>query len=109
MTIEERIEKVLPILKEWERLQKSVNKTYDDYSKITLCSPESPMWESIHNIGDAYTKSISKFVSDEDEWLPWYQFDNDMGQSGLEVMLKEELVKVTCIEKLAYVICWYSD
>lgn len=108
------LEEVLTILKEWEKMQSAIDKSYNQYYKITNSPPDSPLWQPVHNISGAYTAAISKVVGDAEGWLDWYDQDNDMGRNELIVVLPSECesegksITVDSVEKLAFIICSYN-
>ncbi len=65
-------------------LYKSTNETWDDFEKITMASPESPLFNSIWRIFEKYVDMLSKLIDDDFNWLSWYIYENDCGKNELE-------------------------
>lgn len=65
---------------------------------------DMPVYEKITDLLVAYTESISMLVGDSGTWLDWFHWENDMGKSGLEVILGTTTIKVKTLEDLLTVI-----
>ena len=58
---------------------------YIGLQALTKCGPDALLTLAMGQMWDAYTNAVSREVGDENEWLDWYCWDNDMGAKGLEV------------------------
>lgn len=95
---------ILPHLTEWHQAMIDSDAAIAWYLEPLKLAPDSPLYESIWNLQSAMTKAVSKLVDDQDEWLAWYRFDNDMGKAGREAMIGGKYRKVRTLKQLARVI-----
>jgi len=95
---------MLPILTEWHKAMIDSDAAIAWYLEPLKLSPDSPLYESIWTLQGSMTKTVSKLVGDQDEWLAWYRFDNEMGKAGREAMIDGKYRKVRTLKQLARVI-----
>jgi hypothetical protein len=49
---------------------------------------------------DNYIRLLSEMVGDDDNWISWYVFDNDLGMRKMEAGYDGHVVKITSIDML---------
>jgi hypothetical protein len=87
---------IAPRLLEWQRIYGQWQAQY-----------EAPIALAVGQMWDAYTAAVAREVGDENDWLEWYCWENDMGAKGLEVTSTSgEPIKVKTVAHLARVICY---
>ena len=66
----------------------SVIKAGDDafvgLAKVVGCDPEAPIWTALHVAHGALIRTTATLISDSDEWLSWFIYENDMGAKGMQ-------------------------
>jgi hypothetical protein len=98
---------IAPRLLEWQRIYDAWQVQYIGLQALTKCGPDAPLTLAMGQMWDAYTNAVSREVGDENEWLDWYCWDNDMGAKGLEVTSTSgKTIKVKTLAHLARVICY---
>lgn len=98
---------ILPTLKEWESIYRDWQVQYATLNALTKCGPDAPITLAIGRMWDAYSNAIAREVGDENDWLDWYCWENDMGAKGLEVTSTSgKTIKVKSLAQLARVICY---
>jgi hypothetical protein len=94
----------LSLLKEWEETGKNLEKFYDNLNEIMGVSVESPLSDSIFTTYLKYTKTLSKLLNDENDFLEWYYFENRFGTNGLIAGNENETRSIDSIENLLWII-----
>lgn len=98
---------ILPTLKDWESIYRHWQVQYDALNALTKCGPDAPITLAMGRMWDAYSNLIAREVGDENDWLDWYCWENDMGAKGLEVTSTSgKTIKVKTVAHLARVICY---
>ena len=72
-------------LREWQRIYDQWRAQYEVLQALTKCGSEAPIALAMDRMWDAYTDCLGREVGDENNWLGWYCWENDMGAKGLEV------------------------
>jgi hypothetical protein len=70
-------------IEEWARIICAYQAQYEALENVIGVDPDGPLAKAIGDVADAYTAAVSEQIGDEEEWLSWYWFDNDMGKKGL--------------------------
>ena len=98
---------IAPRLLEWQRIYDAWQVQYIGLQALTKCGPDAPLTLAMGQMWDAYTNAVSREVGDENDWLDWYCWDNDMGAKGMEVRTTSgKTIKVRTVAHLARVICY---
>lgn len=96
---------VLCALIDWAELGKALKARYEEFYRLTGASVESPMWAPVFRLWEAHTEAVAKAVGDTEEWLSWYDLENEMGAKKLIVRAPNEEAREVCnLEDLAWVI-----
>jgi len=55
---------------------------------------------------DAVWRGFERVVSvvDDDEWISWFVYDNELGKKGLSVIINEKKMKVNTVKALLKII-----
>lgn len=100
-------EDIAPRLLEWQRIYDQWQAQYEALQALTKCGPEAPIALAMGQMWDAYTNAVAREVGDEEDWLGWYCWENDMGAKGQEVRtISGKTIKVRTVKQLARVICY---
>ena len=98
---------ILPRLLEWQQIYDDWMVQYTALQTLTKCGPEAPIALAMGRMWDAYTACVVRDVGDENDWLDWYCWENDMGAKGLPVTKTSgKTIKVRTVAHLARVICY---
>ena len=96
---------MVAILTKWAQDQTTAEAGIEPLYKLLGCNPESPLMETFYRITQAHTDAVALLVGDQDGWLGWFQFDNDMGAKGFEASPPNgKLRKVRNVKNLASLI-----
>jgi hypothetical protein len=49
---------------------------------------------------DDYIRILSELVGDDNGWISWYVFDNELGKRGFEAGYDGNVVKITSVDML---------
>jgi len=74
----------LALLEKWEKSFFTLEKEYNKLKDVFYISPESKMSKSMHLVFDSYTDSLENFLKDDEEWMLWYCWENDMGRKKMQ-------------------------
>jgi hypothetical protein len=77
-------DKRIKLLKEWEACYNKNNEIWNKLDDIFHLYPDSPIGRAIWDTFGLYTKSLSRILGDNGEWLDWYCWENDMGKNTYE-------------------------
>ncbi len=96
----------LKLLREWKNLYVLAEKQYVGLKDVCGSGVENPITTLTYDILGKYTKLVSEKVGDEQEWLDWFVWENDLGKKCLQVSLYDGIlsIKVKSIEDLLFVI-----
>lgn len=98
---------IAPRLLEWQARYEDWQAQYKALQALTQCGPEAPIALAMGSMWDAYTACLGREVGDENEWLDWYCWENDMGAKGMEVTSTSgKTIRVKTVAQLARVICY---
>jgi len=98
---------IAPRLLEWQRIYDQWQTQYQALQTLTKCGPEAPIAAAMGKMWDAYTDALARDLGDDNDWLCWYCWENDMGAKGLEVTSTSgKTIKVKTVAHLARVICY---
>ena len=98
---------IVPTLELWQRVYREWQTQYEALQALTRCGPEAPIALAMGRMWDAYTNAVAREVGDENDWLEWYCWENDMGAKGLEAQSTSgKTIKVRTVAHLARVICY---
>ena len=98
---------IAPRLLEWQRIYDQWQTQYQALQALTKCGPEAPIAAAMGQMWDAYTDALARELGDDNDWLGWYCWENDMGAKGLEVTSTSgKTIKVKTVAHLARVICY---
>jgi len=76
---------ILALLNPWAAQFEANKAAYEKLEQALCPHPENPICDAIFNTFSAYTAMLERVMGVEDfTWLPWYCFDNDMGDKGHE-------------------------
>ena len=80
MTTEEKIRLV-------EKLISTYRTAYGELDKISevFGTHDFPFANEFWKLFDLYTDTVSEKIGDKSEWLPWFIYDNNCGDGGMEV------------------------
>ena len=107
MTERKKSPDIMPRLLEWQRIYGLWQTQYEALQALTKCGPEAPIALAMGQMWDAYTNAVAREVGDQNDWLDWYCWENDMGEKGLEVTSTSgKTIKVKTVAHLARVICY---
>jgi hypothetical protein len=86
----DRKEKI-ELLTDWAIAYKNLNDAYEKIDDALGCSIcESAIYDSSFKLFEEYTKAVAiilsenKIVDDINEWLSWYCYENEMGESQIK-------------------------
>jgi len=94
----------LSLLKEWEKTGKNLEEFYDNLNEIMGVAIESPLFDSIFTAYSKYTKTLSRLLDDEYDFLDWYYLENKFGEGGLTAGNESESRVIDSVENLLWVI-----
>lgn len=98
---------IIQRLTEWQRIYDQWQAQYEALQALTRCGPEAPIALAMGQMWDAYSRAVAREVGDENDWLEWYCWENDMGAKQLEVKSTSgKKIKVRGLAQLARVICY---
>jgi hypothetical protein len=96
---------MLPLLQAWAERHAELTKNMDALAAVLGSALDGPFGIAVYNTANSYTDTLSALIGDDIRWLPWYQFENDMGRKGLCVTIKGGRVRrVRNLRQLARVI-----
>lgn len=102
-----RTKDIEPRLMEWQAIYSDWQAQYEALQKLTRCGPEAPIALAMGRMWDAYSAAVSRDVGDDNDWIDWYCWENEMGAKGLEVTsISGKTVRVRTVKHLARVICY---
>jgi hypothetical protein len=97
--------KEIEVLQVWHKHMLTLHKELEVLTRQLKCSPDSTLLTAIFAMSSEYTKQVSKIVGDDSEWLEWWLFEVDMGNSpGLVRFVDGSELLVDSIDKLLIVI-----
>ena len=69
---------------------------------------DTPLFEAVSKLCDAYTHQLADAIGDDGEFLQWHRFENEFGARGHECLhnVTGERIHVKTPEDLARVILW---
>ena len=77
---------------------------YKDYCKVFGDIVEAPFWEVIYNYQDTAIKTIQEMFNDlENDWIPWFIWENDLGNENRAIYIDDEAYEVTSIKQFVEV------
>lgn len=68
-------------------------------SNLSAISPGA-ICEVGYKFLDDYIKLLSEAVGDEDDWIEWYVFENNMGKRGMKAGYGGKEKKITTLDQL---------
>ena len=78
-------ENTLSLLADWQKHHAAIEKLMDGIKDTMGLDIDGPLFEIVWALFSAYTDMLERVMGVEDfTWLPWYCFDNDMGDKGHE-------------------------
>lgn len=77
MTHKERME----LLKQWEKQVFDVRTFWKSVYLLFNSSTESELFKILDGTLELYTSAVSALVLDDGDWLEWYQYENNMGET----------------------------
>lgn len=80
MTTEERIAA-------WQARMQELEKQYGTILDTVGGGYDSPLGDAIAKVMDAYTDAVALSVGDDDEWLHYYRYDCEWGNSPQTVTI----------------------
>jgi|GEM_PF-1067000 len=80
MTDEEKISE----LRKWRKTYRRLNKDFEKIESALGSCADWPLWETVWKGFEAYTDTLSRLIGDNDKWLDWFCYENDMGAKGYE-------------------------
>lgn len=95
---------MIEALQTWESTWKELLKQCDALSCLTGAEFAGPLFDAIFKLASEYTKAVAEIVGDDDEWMEWYEMDNEFGRRGFEAGRNGELRKISCVEDLLWLI-----
>lgn len=100
---------VLAILRPWHERTVELQRQWDALEALVgAASADHPFATSIWKMHEAYTRAIAEKVGDDGEWLDWWHYECNLGQTPKEAYraLGTKALRVSTLERLATVICW---
>lgn len=91
------------IIQNWIDKIKESNSLVNPVIDALQCEPENPISNSIDLIQTAYTEAVKQLVGDDQDWLDWFWWDNEMGMRGFEAGLRENKRPIKTAEDLVWV------
>jgi hypothetical protein len=96
----------LALLEQWEKQHEQLHACYEADQKLTGATIDSPLWNSVWTVFDAYTRQLEHRLGENPDsahgtWLGWYQCDNDMGKRGMEAGYDDRVRPIRNIHDLA--------
>ncbi len=79
---------LLKLLTDWKSAFLQIEQTVTKLEAIFGVKPEAEIYCTFYAPFQSYTEAISIVVGDEDEWLHWFCWDNDMGKKKLKANSK---------------------
>lgn len=99
MTYPDR-DSTLALLADWRKHHAAVEKMMHGIQSSIGLDPNGPMFDTVWNLFDAYTSTLSVEVGDFDGWLEWFQAENDMGAKAMAAGYDGKLRKVKTLAHL---------
>lgn len=96
------VEHQVAMLLAWKDVVTTIDAEAEKLLDLLDASPESPLFEAIWKIQDAYTSAVSEKLG-LDDWLYWYQYDNDMGKKAHEAGVEGDMRPIKTFEDLIWV------
>lgn len=57
---------------------------------------DAALTEAFYHTQEAAIKTLSKLIGDDQDWLLWFVYDNNFGDSGLEVSFNNGVDEFVC-------------
>jgi len=76
-------EQIIKLLDEWELHKINIDDAYHTLRELLGAELDSPLVSSMYNLFDSHTKTLSDLLCDDDDWLSWYAWDNELGEKEL--------------------------
>ena len=74
-------------LEQWKQQHDELKAVFAAMKPSLGCLVNSPLFDSVWNVFEAYTKVLVELLGAEgwpDDWLTWYAYENDMGAKGMQ-------------------------
>jgi len=73
------------LLDMWKNQYEKLDNVQRELARLTGINSESPITKPMWMIWESYTDVLSRLLGDEEDWLYWFVYENDMGKKGLKV------------------------
>ena len=100
MTKDEKME----LLKTWERQTRNLIAQWDGFETVTGATAYSPLGEAVWDVWGYYAGSVCRLLECDPSHLPWYCYNNEMGEKELEFERNGETRKICNVDDLAWMI-----
>lgn len=95
---------MLPLLQAWAKRHAELSAPMDHLAAIFGGTFDGPLFDAVWGTWNDYTRTLSRLIGDENDWLQWFEAENDMGRKGLEASSFTRTIKVRTLRQLATVI-----
>lgn len=91
----------------WQNNCIAVDEQYYAFQKLTNIDPDCKLFNPIFLMMDAYTKTVSAIVGDENNWLSWFAHECEYGKTPLMASINgNEPLQIKTINDLAKLVAW---
>jgi hypothetical protein len=93
------------LLKRWAARHAELSAQLHALVKIVGGDFGAPLFAAAWNAWNDYTETLGRLVGDHEDWLGWFEHENDMGRKGLAVTSTAgRTLKVKTVQQLASLI-----
>lgn len=101
----------LATLQAWEAQVKAISAVYEADRFVCGALIESPRWEAVYGLLDAYTMMVAQAIAPDDatakdvaEWLDWWQEMDFGARSRKAGIAGQEMREIRTLEDLLWII-----
>lgn len=92
-------EEITAALIVWRDHCLAVDAAYEADRAACGANVESPRWDAVYRMLDAYTDSVGTVI-DASDWLSWWRYENGMGKRGLQAGYDGDIKEIRGLESL---------
>lgn len=97
-------ENTISLLTDWQAHHAKLERMMNGIEASIGLDVNGPMYDTVWNVFDAYTNTLSVEIGDFDGWLEWYHAENDMGAAGGQAGYDGKLRKIKTLGNLFWLI-----
>lgn len=92
------------LLNTWHTHHEAIEALFADLSQPLGCLAETPLFETVWQCFEAYTKTVEELVGDDYDTLTWFYLENDMGRKGMEAGYRDDMRPIKTLDDLIWLI-----